>query len=306
MKKKGFTLVELLVVIAIIALLMGILMPALAQVKAIANRLVCGTNLSSIGKSMLIYAGDWDEQYPVSGQAGADWDTNGDIGNAWQANDAPGQNEDMTISSCFFLLVKWADSPTKLFVCKADIGTEEFEIDSQTNNLDELSDAWDFGTQPGKYCSYAYQLPFGDSKRVTGQSISTSPIAADRNPWIDDNAQVYLFDDDIADADYDTGKYRDTDKKEVAAAHQREGQNVLYNDIHVSFEKTPNCGVNLDNIYKYWNASTDGSNDAFIQVESNVPQDSGDASDGIGVGLAADGKDAYLVNESQSSGLQGR
>jgi prepilin-type N-terminal cleavage/methylation domain-containing protein len=53
MKKKGFTLVELLVVIAIIALLMGILMPALARVRQIAFRMVCGTNLSGIGKAML-------------------------------------------------------------------------------------------------------------------------------------------------------------------------------------------------------------------------------------------------------------
>ena len=56
MERKGFTLVELLVVIAIIALLMGILMPALARVRQIAFRLVCGTNLSGIGKAMLIYA----------------------------------------------------------------------------------------------------------------------------------------------------------------------------------------------------------------------------------------------------------
>ena len=62
--RKGFTLVELLVVIAIIALLMGILMPALARVRQIAYRMMCGTNLAGIGRGMLVYAQDHDEEYP--------------------------------------------------------------------------------------------------------------------------------------------------------------------------------------------------------------------------------------------------
>ena len=72
-KRKGFTLVELLVVIAIIALLMGILMPALARVRQIAFRLVCGSNLSGIGRAMLIYAHDYDNDFPRAGYTGTDW-----------------------------------------------------------------------------------------------------------------------------------------------------------------------------------------------------------------------------------------
>ena len=55
MKKKGFTLVELLVVIAIIAMLMAILMPALGKVRQMAQQLICGTNLSGLGKAIIVY-----------------------------------------------------------------------------------------------------------------------------------------------------------------------------------------------------------------------------------------------------------
>ena len=55
-RHKGFTLVELLVVIAIIALLMGILMPALHLAKEHGKRVRCSGNLRQIGLSLALYA----------------------------------------------------------------------------------------------------------------------------------------------------------------------------------------------------------------------------------------------------------
>jgi|GEM_PF-191297 len=277
MKRKGFTLVELLVVIAIIALLMGILVPALSRTRQLAFRLTCGTNLSGIGKAMMVYAHDYDGKLPRAGGSQSTW---GPVG-LWSAPDrrrafglalvdhvdtdslvpcncntrAFGGRNGASISSCFYLLVKYADVTPKSYVCKGDIGTSEFslaDLPAGTVSGDfELADAWDFGpaAEAVKHCSYAYHMPFG----MYGLTVSSEPgfaVAADRNPWLKSPAGDPInFTEFRPDLQGTSGGTSETAKKGNAVAHQLEGQNVMFLDTHVEFEKRAYCSMEDDNIY---------------------------------------------------------
>jgi prepilin-type N-terminal cleavage/methylation domain-containing protein len=285
MKKKGFTLVELLVVIAIIALLMGILMPALARVRQIAFRMVCGTNLSGLGKAMLIYSNDYDDEFPRAGGRNSVWSFS--LAN-WMADNrfaayglqGDGSGGNATITSSFYLLVKYAEVTPKSFICKGDSGTKEFKPTDYNAGDRDLIDLWDFGTDSSQHCSYSYHMPYG-LYSLTTSSEPGMAVAADRNPWITSPAAEAK--DPALLGSYNVLGGREMVNIGNAIAHQEDGQNVLFMDSHVGFEKQPFCAINDDNIYTYW----DGGD---IRVGA-YPQP--------GVSEPADRLDSFLVNDAE-------
>jgi len=278
MKRKGFTLVELLVVIAIIALLMGILMPALSRVRQLAFRLTCGTNLSGIGKAMLLYANDYQDELPRAGGRTSTWGSVQDwtAANRYQAFGLglDGGSGTATISSCFYLLVKYTEVTPKSFICKGDAGTTEFKLSDLPTALPanfELIDAWDFGPtgESYKHCSYSYHMPFG----LYALTVSSEPafaVAADRNPFLKSPAAEAKA---LVGFKPDTDAYKgtaDQAKEGNTISHQLDGQNVMFLDTHVTFEKRAYCSVEDDNIYLISPDPTKGSLMGIVPVPPTV------------------------------------
>jgi len=95
-------------------------------------------------------------------------------------------------------------------------------------------------------------------------------VAADYNPWLIPD-RIYEYGKSFDDFIPDEGMTRNTGTSETAKVgnadwHQGDGQNVLFLDNHVGFEKRSYCGPDNDNIYTFQTNVNTASSDLKGQM----------------------------------------
>jgi len=282
---RAMTLIELLVVIGIIALLIGLLLPALAAAREQANRAACAANLHGMGQSMLAYATSNGDRFPATpGEFGglcinaslppghyAAGQSAPQVVNDWynlSGGAATYQPSTGSAISCLWLLVLLQYESPAGFICPSDPFSAGPSL------------LYDNPTGSGQYA-------FGNFGNLTGHqtlnnlgqgesySIAYPWVAAPPDPnniipmqagtWWTSRAgvPVPILSDMAPDnlgAPSQGRTYRNTTLLPGntygsyvynSGNHNGDGQNVGFADGHVVWEENPYCGMNHDNIFTF-------------------------------------------------------
>jgi prepilin-type N-terminal cleavage/methylation domain-containing protein len=244
--RRAFTLIELLVVIAVIALLIGILLPALGQARATARQVKDATQIRGIAQGMAIWAQTNNEIYPRPSEIDR---------NDATVSAAEPEFKDNT-GNIFSLMVFNGIVPTELLVSPAEV-SQLIEVDLDYEDklpgaaLDPSSAVWDpgFAGVPAErtgsaggsvrrlegrigFTSYAHSAPFGDREKTWAATNEPGQaIVSNRGP---------VYGGEPGDWYLAPGLFGQ--KSKTLKIHGRATQwsgNVSYNDLRVVFELQP-------------------------------------------------------------------
>jgi prepilin-type processing-associated H-X9-DG protein len=254
---------DLIVAVLLILTLGTMTLAQVGRSREIANRVKCASNLRQIGQALLLFSNDnrgafpralydqnnptptWGTPYEGNPNLKAIADVKAVSPTGPKSQVCPKPND---VTAALFILLRTQDISSDVFICPST-GLLPFKYGGGKNTPLNWTN-WPGNKAIAEHLSYSYQNPYPSKAAVAkGWKLNNAigaefAVASDMNPGID---ALLKLTPSSAIAEM---------KKGNSSNHDFDGQNILYGDGHVAFEKSCFVGVNGDNIYTFGDSGT--------------------------------------------------